>query len=143
MPIKAFLALFYIVGIDMNELSQAFQQWLIEEGRSPKMIESYVGDIKGYQQFLNEKAADIDQPLSRFAFVRFKQFLLDENFALATINKKINSLKVYIDFLQFKRIVDENYIQLKRDRVKIAAGSEQVVDALSDEQVDKLLAVLS
>lgn len=123
----------------MNELAQAFQQWLIEEGRSQKTIESYVGDIKGYQQFLSEKAVDIDQQLSRFAFVRYKQYLLDENLAVATINKKINSLKVYNDFLQIKRIVDESYIQLKRDRVKIAVGSEKVVEALSEDQVDKLL----
>jgi len=53
--------------------------------------------------------------------------------------KKINSLKVYNDFLQIKRVISESYIQLKRDRVKIAAGSEKVVEALSKDQVDKLL----
>jgi integrase/recombinase XerD len=123
----------------MNELTQSFQQWLTEEGRSPKTIESYVGDIRNFQNYLAEKAADETLPLTRFSFVRYKQHLLERNFAIATINKKINSLKVYNDFLQKKEYVDEGYIQLKRDRVQIAEGSEHVVTALSEEEVERLL----
>jgi len=85
---------------------------------------------------MSEKANE-SQPLSRFSFVRYKQYLLDEKFSYATINKKINSLKVYNDFLQKKGIVSENYIQLKRDRIQIAAGSEHA--ALTDKQIDTLL----
>lgn len=125
--------------LPLQELLDAFKQWLTEEGKAPKTIESYVGDIKSYQRFLGEKAVSDQQPLSRFSFVRYKQHLLDEGFAVATINKKINSLKVYNDFLQKKGIVSESYIQLKRDRVQIAAGSEHVVTALSEEEVEKLL----
>nr|WP_236546366.1 tyrosine-type recombinase/integrase [Anoxybacillus sp. PDR2] len=123
----------------MQELLGAFKQWLTEEGKSPKTIESYVGDVEGFQKYLTEKAVDTSQPLSRFSFVRYKQHLLDNEYAIATINKKINSLKVYNDFLQKKGIVSESYIQLKRDRIQIAAGSEQIVTALSEEQVEKLL----
>lgn len=123
----------------MNDLAQAFQQWLFEEGRAAKTIESYVGDVKGFQKYLKEKAVDSNQPLSRFSFVRYKQYLLDHNFAIATINKKINSLKVYNDFLRMKGIVSESFIQIKRDRVKVAAGSEHVVTALSDKEVEQLL----
>lgn len=79
------------------------------------------------------------QPLTRFSFVRYKQYLLDEGFAISTINKKINSLKVYNDFLQMKGLVNESFIQIKRDRVKVAVGSEHVVTALSDKEVEQLL----
>lgn len=116
-----------------------FEQWLFEEGRATKTIESYVGDVMGFQKYLVEKAAIEQQPLSRFSFVRYKQHLLDKQFAISTINKKINSLKVYNDFLQKKGIVNESYIQLKRDNVQIAAGSEHVVTALSEQEVEKLL----
>ncbi|QHC05925.1 tyrosine-type recombinase/integrase [Anoxybacillus sp. PDR2] len=125
--------------LPLQELLGAFKQWLTEEGKSPKTIESYVGDVEGFQKYLTEKAVDTSQPLSRFSFVRYKQHLLDNEYAIATINKKINSLKVYNDFLQKKGIVSESYIQLKRDRIQIAAGSEQIVTALSEEQVEKLL----
>ncbi|WP_433744955.1 tyrosine-type recombinase/integrase [Falsibacillus pallidus] len=123
----------------MNNLVQSFELWLTEEGKAAKTIESYVGDIKGYHLYIKDKAVSNEQPLSRFSFVRYKQHLLDQSFAVATINKKINSLKVYNDFLQKKGIVSESYIQLKRDRVVIAAGSEHVVTALSEEEVEKLL----
>jgi integrase/recombinase XerD len=123
----------------MNELAKAFQQWLLEEGRLQKTIESYVGDIKGFQQYLAEKAVNESKPLSRFSFVRYKQYLLDNEFAVSTINKKINSLKVYNDFLQIKGFIDGNYIRLKKDRVQIAAGSEHTVTALSEEQIERLL----
>ena len=126
-------------GKSVNAVVQEFERWLFEEGRSEKTIESYVGDVKGFQIYLNEKAANEQQPLSRFSFVRYKQHLLDSHFAISTINKKINSLKVYNDFLQRKGLVNESYIQLKRDKVKIAAGSEHVVTALSEKEVEKLL----
>jgi integrase/recombinase XerD len=83
--------------------------------------------------------ADPTQLLSRFSFVRYKHHLMDEHFAIATINKKINSLKVYNDFLVLKGWVHESCIQLRKDQVKIAAGSEQIVEALTDGQVDTLL----
>ena len=123
----------------MDDLTKDFEQWLTEEGRASKTIESYVGDIKGYHLYMKEKAVNETQAFSRFSFVRYKQYLLDRQFAVSTINKKINSLKVYNDFLLKKGLVSESYIQLKRDRVQIAAGSEHVVTALSDEEVEKVL----
>ncbi len=89
----------------MNLIGE-FKRWLIEEGKAAKTIESYVGDVEGFQKFLA-------------AFVRYKQYLLDENFAIATINKKINSLKVYNDFLRMKGEVGESFIHIKRDQVNV------------------------
>ncbi|MFV2046288.1 tyrosine-type recombinase/integrase [Metabacillus sp. YM-086] len=119
-------------------LAKEFEQWLVEEGKAPTTIQSYVGDVIGFQKYLEEKVAE-NQLLSRFAFVRYKQHLLDEVFSSATINKKINSLKVYNDFLRMKGIVNDSFIHIKRDRIKVAAGSEHVVTALSDKEVEQLL----
>lgn len=123
----------------MNELIKSFEQWLFEEGRSPKTIESYVGDIKLFQEYMNEKVVEVNEPLSRFSFVRYKQYLIDNGFAVSTINKKINSLKVYNDFLENKGLVNGSFIMLKKDRIQVAAGSEQEVTALSEPEVEKLL----
>jgi integrase/recombinase XerD len=122
----------------VDVLLKDFERWLTEEGRAPKTIESYCNDVKQYQSFIIEKA-DNEVLLSRFSFVRYKQYLLDHQFAVATINKNVNSLKVYNDFLQKKGLVDENFILLKRDRVQIAAGSEHIVTALSEKEVERLL----
>lgn len=118
----------------------AFRQWLIEDGKSPKTIESYCNDVKQFQLYLAEKVADENQPLSRFSFVRYKQYVLDKNLKISTINKKVNSLKVFNDFLQMKGIVKKKFIQLRKDRVPIANGSEKVVEALTDGEVERVLA---
>lgn len=118
----------------------AFRQWLMEDGKSPKTIESYCNDVKQFQLYLAEKVADENQPLSRFSFVRYKQYMLDENLKISTINKKVNSLKVFNDFLQMKGIVMNNFIQLRKDQVPIANGSEKVVEALTDGEVERVLA---
>lgn len=102
-----------------------FRQWLFTEGKADKTIESYVNDVKGFQSYLQEKLNDV-LVLSRFSFVRYKEHLVKENYAVSTINKKINSLKVYNDFLRTKGILSESFIQLKRDRIRIAAGSEDL-----------------
>ena len=115
-----------------------FRQWLFTEGKADKTIESYVNDVKGFQSYLQEKLDDVPV-LSRFSFVRYKEHLTKEGYAVSTINKKINSLKVYNDFLRTKGVINESFVQLKRDRIKIAAGSEDDVEALSEEQVEQLL----
>ncbi|WP_129724670.1 tyrosine-type recombinase/integrase [Xylanivirga thermophila] len=117
---------------------EKFEQWLFAEGKAPKTIESYVNDVKGFHSYLQEKLKGMPV-LSRFSFVKYKEHLIKEGYAVSTINKKINSLKVYNDFLRTEGIVSESFIQLKRDRIKIADGSEETVDALTEEQVEKLL----
>ncbi|MGG3803708.1 site-specific integrase [Metabacillus fastidiosus] len=74
-----------------------FSNWLFTEGKATKTIESYVNDVKGFQSYLQVKLKD-KPVLSRFSFVRYKEHLIKEGYAVSTINKKINSLKVYNDF---------------------------------------------
>lgn len=120
-------------------LIRDFQQWLIEDGKSPRTVDSYCNDVKQFQLYLTEKATVEKQLLSRFSFVRYKQHQMERKLAISTINKAINSLKVYNDFLEDKGLVQENFIQLKRDRIQIATGSEHVVTSLSEEEVEQLL----
>jgi len=120
-------------------LIEGFRQWLIEDGKSPRTCESYCSDVKLFQLYLTQKAADEQQPLSRFSFVRYKQHLQERNLATSTTNKVVNSLKVYNDFLQKRGLVEENFIQLKRDQIQIASGSEHVVTVMSEEEVEQLL----
>ena len=121
------------------KLLEDFCRWLLEDGKSPKTIESYGNDVKHFQLYLMEKAPKESNPLSRFSFVRYKQDLLDGNYKPSTINKKLNSLKVYNDFLLSNNLVNETFIHLKRDRVQIASGSERMVQALNDDEVGTVL----
>lgn len=116
-----------------------FQEWLEEEGKAIKTIESYITDVKLFQQYLVEKDANPEVLLSRFYFTSYLKQLEKDGLAIATINKKINSLKVYNDWLFQEKIVEDVVIRLKRDRLKIANGSEAEVSVLTSEQVDALL----
>lgn len=129
----------FLKGDILMNLFKAFNQWLMEDGKSPKTVESYGNDVNQFQLYLEEKASNESQPLSRFSFVRYKQALLDDNYKPSTINKKINSLKVYNDWLYHEKIVENVFISIKKDKVKIAAGSEAEVSVLSDAQVEQLL----
>ncbi|ARK22270.1 tyrosine-type recombinase/integrase [Sporosarcina ureae] len=123
----------------MDDLLTEFRTWLLEDGKSPRTVDSYCHDVQQYHIYLVEKAVDDQQLLSRFLFVQYKQQVQNRKLAISTINKAINSLKVYNDFLQMKGLVEENFIQLKRDQIQIATGSEHVVTTLTENEVEKLL----
>lgn len=122
----------------MKSPIEEFQQWLVEEGKATKTIESYMNDVRKFEVYRQEHS-QFEEYLTRFLFVRYKQHLQENKFKVATINKKINSLKVYNDFLQIKGYVKENYIQLKKDKIVIASGSEHSVTALTEEEVERFL----
>jgi integrase/recombinase XerD len=65
---------------------EEFANWLFTEGKAAKTIESYVNDVKGFQTFLLDKLTDVPV-LSRFSFVRYKEHLTKEGYAISTINK--------------------------------------------------------
>ncbi|MBS5308811.1 tyrosine-type recombinase/integrase [Clostridium tertium] len=123
----------------MNEIVENFKISLIEDGKSPKTIESYVGDIKAFKEFLESKGVEFNGTLQRFYVVSYKNFLVESNYEVATINKKINSIHALNRYLvatgEMKEIVVEN----SKDRVKIAYGSEKQVEVYSDKEVDRIL----
>ena len=76
----------------MCQTIEDFKISLIEDGKSPKTIESYIGDIKAFIEFIGSKGAEFNGTLQRFYVVSYKNFLVDSNYEVATINKKINSI---------------------------------------------------
>lgn len=53
-----------------------FEQWLLEDGKSPKTVESYCNDVKQFQKYVQQ--VNEDALLTRYLFVRYKQYLIDE-----------------------------------------------------------------
>ena len=118
---------------------QAFEQWLIEDGRAVSTVQSYINDVKKFNCYLVEREADPEVLLSRFYFTSYLKQLEAEGMKVNTINKKITSLKVYNDWLQMNGMVEDSYIRIKKDKVRIAEGSEEEVSVLTDEKVEKFL----
>ncbi len=122
----------------MNPIER-FENHLIENGIAPKTIESYVGDVRGFCSFLSGMGVSDPTDLKRFYMVSYKNHLAEQNYAIATINKKINSLQAYNLFLVEQGMEKEMAVTLRKDRIKVAAGSEGEVEVFSEQEVNKLL----
>ena len=118
-----------------NPIISTFREWLDKSGRSVLTVASYVADVKNYIAFLEAHEIEGSVTINRYLFNRFKEYLQAQNQSVATINKAINSMKVFNDFLIEQGIVQEQYVVLKRDRIKIAYGSENEVEVLTQQQV--------
>lgn len=123
----------------MNEIVENFKISLVEDGKSPKTIESYIGDIKAFIEFLGDKGVEFNGTLQRFYVVSYKNFLVESNYEVATINKKINSIHALNRYLVATGDMKEIVVENSKDRVKIAYGSEKQVEVYSDKEVDRIL----
>ncbi|ELK39872.1 integrase [Brevibacillus agri BAB-2500] len=122
----------------MNVIQQ-FEEYLVENGIAPKTIESYVGDVRAFCAFLREMGVDQPTDLKRFYVSSYKSRLADSKYAVATINKKINSLQAFNLFLIDRKLATEQVVTLRKDRIKVAAGSEGEVEVFSEQEVNQLL----
>lgn len=117
---------------------EEYKSHLTQDGKRPKTIESYVSDVKGLLKYLQEMGVAFERTLSRFFITSYKNHLLEENYEPTTINKKINSFQSFNEYLINRGYMDSNIIQLRKDRVKIAIGSERGVEVFPEHQVEKL-----
>ncbi|MDU1937814.1 MAG: phage integrase N-terminal SAM-like domain-containing protein [Clostridium sp.] len=123
----------------MCQTIEDFKISLIEDGKSPKTIESYIGDIKAFIEFIGSKGAEFNGTLQRFYVVSYKNFLVDSNYEVATINKKINSIHALNRYLVSTGAMKEIVVENSKDRIKIAYGSEKQVEVYSDKEVERIL----
>ncbi|EKQ53036.1 MULTISPECIES: tyrosine-type recombinase/integrase [unclassified Clostridium] len=101
-------------------------------------MQSYVSDITAFLKYLGTMGVEFDRVLKRFYITNYKNYLVDNNYEPATINKKVNSIQAFKNFLIAKGYMQENVIDLKKDRVKIAVGSEHQVEVYTDNQLERI-----
>nr|WP_259473587.1 tyrosine-type recombinase/integrase [Clostridium estertheticum] len=122
----------------MIKIVEEFKIHIMEDGKSTNTIQSYVGDVTGFLKYLRTMNVGFDGVLKKFYITSYKNHLIDNSYELATINKKVNSIGAFNNFLIAKEYMQENVIDLKKDRVKIAVGSEHQVEVYSDNQLERL-----
>jgi integrase/recombinase XerD len=61
------------------------------------------------------------------------------NYEVNTFKKKINSLQSFNHFLIDRKYLTELIVDLKKDKLKLAAGSEKEVEVFADAEIEKLL----
>jgi integrase/recombinase XerD len=121
------------------ELVDQFPQYLVEDGKSPATIVSYVGDIRGFLRYLGVKGVEFDGALQRYQVTTYKKYLIEADYEVNTINKKMNSLVCFNHFLVQQGLMTELMVDLRKDKVKVASGSEREVEVYTEDEVDRIL----
>lgn len=122
-----------------NELIQKFKVHLEEDGKSVKTIESYIGDAVAFVVFLESKGIAFKGEMKRFYIISYRNHLIDNQYELSTINKKVNSIQSFNKYLVDNGYSKDVVVDIAKDRVKLAYGSERQVEVLTDKQVEQIL----
>ena len=120
------------------QLVKEFHHWLVQDGKMAKTLESYTGDLRTFLAWKRERNR-VTEKLTRKDILDYKQYLLNTGYAVNTINKKINSLRSYNQFLIEKEELDEMIVEPEKDRVKIANGSGNNVDVFDEKEIESIL----
>ena len=128
-----------LVRMNDQQIIQAYQEYLTEDGKGTKTVISYAGDVKGFLNWLGNKKVVFEGKLTRFYITSYKDDLIKNNYTINTINKKINSLHSFNLFLISKGFCHEQAVYPNKDKIKVAAGSEGEIDVFSDEEVERML----
>lgn len=120
-----------------KDILEAFEEYLVADDKGTETIVSYTGDIKGFIKWLENKNVDFTGDLTRFYITSFKEYLIENDYTINTINKKINSLNSFNDFLISKKLCTGKVVYPRKDKIRIAKGSESEVEVFSDEEVEQ------
>ncbi len=116
-----------------------FEKYLLIDGKRPKTVTSYIGDIRIFISFLEKKQVNFSGQLTRFYITSYKENLLETDYSINTINKKINSLISFNHFLIDQGLTSDQVVYPSKDKIKIAAGSEGEIEVFTDMEVEQIL----
>lgn len=77
--------------------------------------------------------------LQRYQITSYKKNLIEADYEINTINKKINSLVCFNHWLIRQKLMDELVVDLRKDKIRVASGSEKEVEVYTDDEVDRLM----
>lgn len=76
-----------------SEIIRRFQKHLMEEEKSDATIEKYIRDVTAFASYINSAA------ITKETVIAYKQHLLDENYAVRSINSMLASLNCLFAYL--------------------------------------------
>jgi len=122
-----------------EEHLEEFRRHLAADGKANKTIASYTGDVREFLEWLAQRGAAFDGQLQRFQVTAYRRHIAGAGYKTNTINKKINSLRCFNLFLVESGRTTEIAVHPKKDRAKVAAGSERQVEVFTDAEVERIL----
>ena len=122
-----------------------FRQYLLDDGKADRTVQSYVADVFHFLSHVNDVNPKRASELTRQDMTQFRNHMVEKSFKPATVNKAVNSLSCFCQWLQATGLHPEGQklIDPKRDRVKVAAGSEGEVSVFTDDELARINAYVS
>lgn len=74
-------------------LVEEFKNNLIEDGKSANTVQSKASDILAFTKYLRKMGVEFDGTIKRFYITSYKNYLVDNSYEPATINKKVKCEK--------------------------------------------------
>lgn len=127
-----------MISAEAKAILESYQNQLIADGKSDKTIQSYMTDVKGFLTWLSLKQVHFSGTLPRLYVTSYKTYIQTIH-SIHTINKKINSLNSFCQYLVKSGYQKEQVVFPAKDKIKIASGSEQQVEVFSEQEVERLL----
>jgi len=120
----------------MNQLIQDYQEYIINQGLSIKTSKNYTYDVKTFHKWLKSKDSNL-KTFNRYHILKYLEYM-NSNLKTSTINKKINSLFSFNNYLIEIGIKENLVIFNDKDRVKTATTAKQV-DVFTKSEQEHLL----
>lgn len=130
---------------EQKQALEEFRLHLSGDGKAQRTVESYLNDVGRFFDHLNRTEARPLSGLRRADMTAFRACMVRDGFRPATVNKAVNSLSCFCRHLKDRGVLSEGsqVVDPKKDRVKVASGSEGEVSVLTPEQTSSLLALAS
>jgi len=122
-----------------GSIAMSFEEYLLSDGKAAKTLESYVGDVRGFLEWIESKDNNFSGNLKRFYITSYRNHLIQEGFEINTINKKINSLQSFNQYLIENGHMTEKVVNTKKDKMKVATGSEQEVEVFTEGELERII----
>ena len=122
---------------------EQFRIYLKEKELSPATIEKYVHDVSAFQKWAEEE----DAAFTKEKLCGWKDYLLSQNYAAATINAALAAMNAYADFMQkpeyrlkYVRSQRSNFIKAERQLTK--AEYEKLIHTARSEGRERLAMIM-
>lgn len=99
-------------------MQEKFIEFMQDNGLSENTCNSYASDIKLYEVYYSNSYGENLDKLTHSDISMYKCFLLNNNTASRTINRKLSALKMYNEFLIQEKLQNEFVIK-EKDFIKI------------------------
>lgn len=115
-----------------------FKKYMIKNKLSENTYKSYLLDVKLYINYYKDSYGEDFEKLNSIDIQTYKSYLKNiENQKPVTINRKLNALKKFNEYLVYKGIQNDIVID-KRDYIKIAPNFVKK-DAPDEKEINKLI----